>query len=296
MKPGIQTIRHHRSKAECFEGTQNGLAMAWWMRNERPAAGFAASASRTSHSTQSAFTMVEIVICLGIIAFAMVAIIGVLPSGIKVQKENREETIINQDGMFLLEAIRSGSRGIDDLTNYVESITVRYGALNPVTYTNSASAPNRLINGQQIVGLLSTPKLERLANGSLRQNSVSARIRAINGAAGEKGKLNADLAFRYLLVSEVVPFANRPATFVPGSYWEVSHSTNLLNNLYDVRLTLRWPLFQRGADWDTGRARKTFRTLVSGELARLSPVPPFNTLYFFQPSVFTATNTLAFGL
>ena len=40
------------------------------------------------------FTMIELVICLGIIAFALVAIIGVLPVGINVQKDNREETII----------------------------------------------------------------------------------------------------------------------------------------------------------------------------------------------------------
>jgi type II secretory pathway pseudopilin PulG len=247
-------------------------------------------------STQAAFTLVEIVLALGIVAFAMVAIIGVLPSGIKVQKENREETIINQDGMFLLEAIRSGSRGIDDLTNYVESITVRYGTLNPVTYTNSVTtAANRLTNGQQIVGLLSTPKIERLANGSLRQNSVSARIRAMNGVAGEKGRLNDDLAFRYVLVSEVMPFSHRPPTFVPGSLQEFAFSTNLYNNLYDVRLTLRWPLFQRGAVWDTGRARKSFRTLINGELKPLSPIVPFNALYFFQPNVFTATNSVRSG-
>ena len=46
------------------------------------------------------FTMIELVICLGIIAFALVAIIGVLPVGINVQKDNREETIIVQDGMY----------------------------------------------------------------------------------------------------------------------------------------------------------------------------------------------------
>jgi len=36
------------------------------------------------------FTIIELAICLGIIAFALVAIIGVLPIGINVQKDNRE--------------------------------------------------------------------------------------------------------------------------------------------------------------------------------------------------------------
>ena len=45
--------------------------------------------------------MVEIAICLAIIGIALVAIIGVLPLGINVQKDNREETIINQDATVL---------------------------------------------------------------------------------------------------------------------------------------------------------------------------------------------------
>ena len=56
----------------------------------------------------AAFTMVEIAISLGVIAFALVAIIGVLPRGMNVQRDNREETIINQEAAVVAEAIRSG--------------------------------------------------------------------------------------------------------------------------------------------------------------------------------------------
>src|SRR6185295_11838839 len=73
--------------------------------------------------SESAFTMVEIAISLAIIAFALVAIIGVLPLGLDVQKENRQETIINQDAGYFMDAIRNGARGLDDLTNYVTGIT-----------------------------------------------------------------------------------------------------------------------------------------------------------------------------
>src|SRR5216117_4364275 len=80
----------------------------------------------------AAFTMVEIAISLGVIAIALVAIIGVLPTGVRVQRDNREDTIINQEGLLWLEAIRSGSRGLDYLTNYVDTITIsnRFGVTN----------------------------------------------------------------------------------------------------------------------------------------------------------------------
>lgn len=235
------------------------------------------------------FTMVEIALSLGIIAFALVAIIGVLPAGLKVQKENREETIINQDGMYFLEAIRSGAKGLDDLTNFVESITVTYGR-TPVTFTNTtANVANRLVDGRQIVGLLTTPKLERLPNGTFRTNLVEARVRAISGVASEKSRLNNELSFRYVLRSEITPFANRPLTEGTVTAHGLSITTNLFNNLYDVRLTIRWPLFEKGTEWDTGRGRKSFRTQVAGELRTLrAPNGPIS-LYWFEPRSF-ATN------
>jgi len=79
-----------------------------------------------SRRTTAAFTMVEIALCLGVIAIALVAIIGVLPTGVRVQRHNREDTIINAEGMLWLVAIRSGSRGLDYLTNFVDNITGSY--------------------------------------------------------------------------------------------------------------------------------------------------------------------------
>src|ERR1035437_6865023 len=71
----------------------------------------------------AAFTMVEIAICLGIIGFALTSILLVLPLGMNTQRDNREETIINQDATVLLEAVRNGTHGANDLTNYVYAIT-----------------------------------------------------------------------------------------------------------------------------------------------------------------------------
>ncbi len=110
------------------------------------------------------FTMVELAICLGIIAFALVAIIGVLPIGINVQKDNREETIINQDGMYWMEAIRSGATGINDLADHVAFIEIRNSNSQvyrwepvPAGAGDSHMELPRGVQGAAIVGLLSMP-------------------------------------------------------------------------------------------------------------------------------------------
>lgn len=234
--------------------------------------------------------MVEIALCLGIIAFALVAIMGVLPTGLKVQKENREETIINQDGLYLLEAIRTGAKGMDNLTNHIESITVVYGR-NVVVFTNTtANVPNRLTNAQQIVGLLTTPKQERLPSGLWRTNLVEARIRAIGGVASDRGSVSEEMAFRYLMRVEIMPFATHPLSIAASSS---AFSTNLLHNLYDVRLQVRWPLFPKGDTWDTGRGRKLFRTLVSGELREWRPANTPYSFYWFDPNAYTTNQYTA---
>src|SRR5580658_7427194 len=98
--------------------------------------------SRPSRRPAAAFTMIEIAMSLAIIGFALVAIIGVLPQGMDVQKDNRRETIVNQDANYLLQAIRggAGTNGFNDLTNYIIGIT-NYWAIfqgtNPVAITTN---------------------------------------------------------------------------------------------------------------------------------------------------------------
>ena len=178
------------------------------------------------------FTMVEIALCLAIIAFALVAIIGVLPSGLSVQKDNREQTIINLDSAFLMDALLSGTVGQDDLTNYVQGITVvstlyssggiivpgtttatdytNGGNVNNWKYTNAVFVP---WTGSTIVGLLSTPKYvpvdhdPRTIGWGYSSNTVTAVMRAINGPAVDQGVNGTTFAFYYQVQVEVVPSA-----------------------------------------------------------------------------------------
>src|SRR5258708_20837052 len=131
---------------------------------------------------ERAFTMVEIAICLAIIGFALVAIIGILPAGLQVQKENREDTLIGQDGEYFMEAIRSGAMGLDDLVNHVESIAAA-GQINTLN--------NGFNNGHDIIGLLTSP-------WNYPSNAV-AIVRPIAGAAAETAAIARELAFKYQL-------------------------------------------------------------------------------------------------
>ena len=116
--------------------------------------------------------MVEIAISLAIIGLALVAILGVLPLGLNVQRDNREETLVDQDASVFIANISQGVRGQDDLTNYVYAI-VNTGTNSLVGYTNSLAGPMGfstawypsvkswslfLTNGANIIGLLSTPE------------------------------------------------------------------------------------------------------------------------------------------
>jgi type II secretory pathway pseudopilin PulG len=259
----------------------------------------------------AAFTMIEIALCLAIIGFGLVAIIGVLPTGLNVQRNNREETIIDQDAVVWMNAIRGGAQGYDDLTNYVTSIAIYWAAYSTTnvlptstgldTYTRSNSAVSsvagvppsfRLYNGGIIIGLLSTPKytVANLPPGTLFQsNYVVAYVRSMSGPAVEKfPQNNADIledAFNYRLVTELVSYVPFDPNGTNISLVPTNQASNRLRmlsalqkNSTDVRLFFRWPILPSGV---VGNSRQTFRLLSGGTQTNLNILnwPP---LYFLQ--------------
>jgi len=260
--------------------------------------------------------MIEIALSLAVIGFALVAIIGILPLGMNVQRENREETIVNQDASLLMEAIRSGAQGMDDLTNYVLVITnawTDYNVRKQVTsssvysYTPTNAVPpnlSPLTNGFRIIGLLSTPKYVSIGqNGSYRSNFVVAHFRAFSGTANEKfpqdNKDARDIGLTYRVVSEITVFGSPVSGSVTNNAWDQSwanygaYQTNTLehdsrynyaqyasylHNLQDIRLLFRWPVLPGGRIANTGR--QVYRSSASGTMTRtLDKQEP---LYFIQ--------------
>ena len=231
---------------------------------------------------QSGFTMVEIAISLAIIGIALVGIIGVLPIGMRSQRDNREQTVINQDATVFMEAIRGGSRGLDDLTNYVFMVTNTYAHF---AYSNFTS-------GAQIVGLLSTPEFVDASGNPIPyqsyvtpsfSNRMVAFVYSISGPAVEKppqsnGSLIRQSSFSYGLMCENLPVgiytpplwqsgiynAGTAVSYILNgqtTYWQATANTTaadtpntsalwarnyypqqLAANLHELRLTFSWPL------------------------------------------------------
>jgi prepilin-type N-terminal cleavage/methylation domain-containing protein len=256
-----------------------------------------------SHSS-SAFTLIEVAISLAVIGIALVAIIGVLPLGMNVQKENREGTVINQDATIFLEAISKGARGMDDLTNYVYAITNYRTSYNPnpsapVAVGYNIATPFAGYRGSNIVGILSTPQftdingapVNNLFNGNYFSNHVIAYVRSISGSAAEKppqdnqiirgGQNDSGDAFAYhiLCVNAAVPVDTNVFNL---SLAEQAYSKQIVANLHELRLTFFWPIQPNGK---VGTGRQSYRTLVAGQI--VTNVVAGNYLYFYQSQSFT---------
>jgi hypothetical protein len=260
--------------------------------------------------------MVEIAISLAVIGFALVAIVGILPIGLGMQKQNRQETIINQEASVWLEVIRNGSQGVDDLTNYIIGITntqVQY-LLNgkeqsTATYgygpINSSVSPQYPLNsGYRIIGLLSTPKYVPYANKpnspiiGYYSNHVVAYVRSLSGQASEKfPQKNAaveDLAFSYRLMPEVITYGTSYDPVIsPLVPFGNPQPPNLQSNLHELRLTFRWPLVDPKGR--AGPSQQSYRCMVGGSLQWTNelgyPADMAHTIYFFQPRTYAYTNS-----
>jgi len=191
-----------------------------------PAPSLAASRVRRD----GAFTLVEIAIALAVMAFAILAVIGILQIGFRVQADTRNENNINLDGNYLLEAIRYGAEGTNDLADFVEELN---GQPMPPDYTS-----------HEVVGLLSIP------------GTNHAILRSITGPAVQR---RADIpALRYDVTVTIAPV-------VSGDYLDTATQTALANNLYDLRLLYRWPVLPNGALMTNNLSRRVFRTLIAGQ-------------------------------
>ncbi len=230
--------------------------------------------------------MVELAICIAVVGFALVAILGVLPTGFDVQRRNLENTIIHQEGNLWLEALRSGAQGLDYLTNHVDAIAI---AGTPLTPPRAFDGTNGFRTGREIVGLLTQPAL--LDTGRIERihpRPVTAFVRALTGSAGDKTPRN-DFAFTYRLTVEWTPHvplavarSRDPAqtNFIEAGLspeervwrrqqYELVRQGELLRAAaHELRLTFEWPVYFLNNRARVGDNRKVVRALVTGEMRR----------------------------
>jgi type II secretory pathway pseudopilin PulG len=240
----------------------------------------------SAHRVERAFTLIEIAIAIGVIGFALVAIIGILPMGLEVQRDNRTDTILNQDGTFWMEAIQNGARGIPDLVRYVDRIEISNTLSGQVSFPAFNSS-------EQVIGLLTRQAV-------VTNEEVRAIVWAMSGPAAEKdpSPANRELSFKYRMAIHIEPGTNFAASFTTLAtnpipplipYWPVINPDPLAT-LYHLRLTLAYPLSGKAPQTDpeysvamhrlTAR-RQSFRALVSREIETNIIAGEMN--YFFTP-------------
>ena len=257
---------------------------------------------------QAGFTMVEIAICLAIIGLALVAIIGVLPLGMNVQRDNREETIINQDATVLMESIRNGVKTGTDLTNYVYAITNYVTHFSPSmqvlsffadgytyqeSYINNNVSKFAITNNARIIGLLGTPEYlnnflvptNNLFEGGY-SNHVFAYVRAMSGPAVEKPPqdnpilIGDSFTYRVLAVNGPVATDTNLLALTGG---QSEFSRQLTANLHELRLTFTWPVRPNGKIGSDGPLPQTQRTMIAGTIYATNDL---QRLYFYQSQAF----------
>ena len=280
---------------------------------------FLKTRSAAIRRSNSAFTMVEIAICLAIIGIALVAIIGVLPIGMHSQQDTREETVINEDAATLLPMIAHGLTGNDDLTNYIYAITnyvTLYDANGSVvkatttcgySYSGTSASigvapfcsPVFLTNGANIVGLLRTPEYIAVTNNypavplltnnaylyPVYSNHVVAYVHSISGLVSSKPPQDNQLmqsdSFSYKV------YVVNSGVGLDSSSYDAPSNQQLWNNQHEVRLSFYYPLQPNG---NVGPYSLSFRATVAGQLA-----PQFangQLLYFYQPGTFEVNTNL----
>ncbi len=236
---------------------------------------------------RAAFTMGEVAIALAVVAFGLVAVLGVLPVGLNVQRDNREDTLIKNDGEYWMHALRGGRLALDSL-NHVEWMEIHTpdtklyraefaalqfdghpadSALWPVFHdaAGNAQLPPASYRGSlkqstwrgDVIGWLSTPDsmaVRKIAKVRPMGSTVLQR-KFGEKTVGRDGRVmyrneGGDQTFSYLLESSVVERA--------PSFWE-------------VKLTMRWPILEEGATADTvktGPGRRTFVSYIHAPLEK----------------------------
>jgi hypothetical protein len=222
------------------------------------------------------------------------------------QRDTRQETIIGQDASMLLEAIRNGERGVDDLTNYVYAITNffqgynQYGqTLSPVltasytytaAYSNGTAMPSMcLTNGLRIIGLLSTPEftvstgpgippapglcgppLASTFGTPFTSNHVVAYVRSVSGLAAEKPPQNNGFmqasTFSYRVLCVNAPLAADTNVLWRTSPAAPGYSSYLLQLAESLRELRLTFMWPQLPSGNVGPYRQTFRASVGGQL------------------------------
>jgi len=244
------------------------------------------------------FSIAEVMLAIGVVAFGLVAVLGVLPAGLTVQKDNREETIIRYDAQYWMTALRAGMQPTDALhqVEWVE-LQVDDGA-GPVVYRahrprlgGDGAGPEwrdlpSLFRGHlkqaswptDVIGWMSIPD-NGTAIGSVKK---TARVRAMNGQLFDR------IYGRKVLVATRQEFVSEGSTAfhpLPGGEFAFSYllETHIAPdpanvNLWRITLTFKWPVLDDPSLKDSTKNAADVKTVSTKSFTTLVGAPPRETL------------------
>jgi prepilin-type N-terminal cleavage/methylation domain-containing protein len=233
------------------------------------------------------FTLLEIAVALAVIGFAIVAVLGVLPTGLNIQRDTRERTIVTQDATYLIEAIRRGafidSAMATNLIYHVEYVARVTTSTTGVSSTNELQINTDYSNDGDLVRLLGEP---HQSSGPGNRNFTVMQMRSLSGTATEKGGRGEEgrITFNYLIFSEVIPITSVEPTGllttenldIRDQAYRSAQFGRLGTNLAELRFTIAWPAtLPKGGGDSIARNQLEFRSYVSG-LVRPHPAGPPN--------------------
>ena len=244
------------------------------------------------------FSIAEVMLAIGVVAFGLVAVLGVLPAGLTVQKDNREETIIRYDAQYWMTVLRAGMQPTDALhqVEWVE-LQVDDGA-GPVVYRahrprlgGDGAGPEwrdlpSLFRGHlkqaswptDVIGWMSIPD-NGTALGSVKK---TARVRAMNGQLFDR------IYGRKVLVATRQEFVSEGDTAfhpLPGGEFAFSYllETHIAPdpanvNLWRITLTFKWPVLDDPTLKGSTKNAADVKTVSTKSFTTLVGAPPRETL------------------
>ena len=164
-----------------------------------------------------AFTMPEVALAVGVVAFGLVAVFSVLPFGIKAQRDNRDDTVIRYEGEYWAEALLGEGLNLADLSRVEMVQTYDGNTTSPLVFSYPNNSPNNSPEKKtwvrDVCGWLSRPASDGQGN-VISPHGNFALVKSFNGSlfdrkygaaqwGGGTDEGQGDLAFGYIL--EVVP-------------------------------------------------------------------------------------------
>jgi uncharacterized protein (TIGR02598 family) len=125
---------------------------------------------RKARQTPGGFSLVEVVVAIGIVAFAMLAVVGLLPTGLKIARNSAEQAQAANLVAALAESVRGATA--TNGTNYVNSYAgqnlsyVIGGSANTLQISN-LTLEGRVDNnaGRLVAAVTITPPANAATNG-----------------------------------------------------------------------------------------------------------------------------------